>query len=250
MEERLRILRKQIQALFEKARDKNALENLRIKYLGRNGEINKLFKDIAQLSVEQKRTYGNKINQLKQDINQTLNARLQKFQPKDKEKLDLLLPGKKPYLGHIHPLSKIFDELIMFFTNFGFSIATGPEIEYDWYNFEALNMPRDHPARDMFSSFYIKDDLLLRSHTSPVQIRVMENQHESNGKEKKSFPYMTYELSWKRDGLLYSHSMCLNNGNTFGNRSNSQLSNGKFKLKVLFFGIVTSNGSDQTLSSP
>ena len=78
----------------------------------------------------------------------------------------------------------------------------------------------------------------------------MENQHESHGKEKKSFPSMTYELSWKRDGLLYSHSMCLNNGNTFGNRSNSQLSNGKLKLKVLFFGIVTSNGSDQTLSSP
>ncbi len=176
MEERLRILRKQIQALFEKTRDKDALESLRIKYLGRKGEINKLFKDIAQLPVEQKRTYGNKINQLKQDINQALKARLQKFQPKDKEKIDLLLPGKKPYIGHIHPLSKIFDELIMFFTNFGFSIATGPEIEYDWYNFKALNMPRDHPARDMFSSFYIKDDLLLRSHTSPVQIRVMENQ--------------------------------------------------------------------------
>ncbi|MCK4673333.1 phenylalanine--tRNA ligase subunit alpha, partial [candidate division WOR-3 bacterium] len=90
--------------------------------------------------------------------------------------IDLLLPGKVPHTGHLHPLSKIFNELITFFTNFGFSVATGPEIEYDWYNFEALNMAKDHPARDMFSSFYIKEDLLLRSHTSPTQIRVMEKQ--------------------------------------------------------------------------
>lgn len=176
MEERLRILQEQIQASLAKVRDKNALEGLRIKYLGRKGEINRLFKEIAQLPVEQKRIFGNEINRLKLIINQELHQRLEKFQTKDKDKIDLLLPGKKPYVGHAHPISKIFDELIMFFTNFGFSIATGPEIEYDWYNFGALNIPRDHPARDMFSSFYIKEDLLLRSHTSPVQIRVMENQ--------------------------------------------------------------------------
>lgn len=176
MEARLKILQEQIRAMLEKAKDKNALEDLRIKYLGRKGEINNLFKEITQLPVDQKKTFGNKINQLKREIDQALNLRLQEFQTDGKEDIDPLLPGKKPYVGHVHPITKILEELIMFFTNFGFSIATGPEIEYDWYNFESLNIPRDHPARDMFSSFYIKEDLLLRSHTSPVQIRVMETQ--------------------------------------------------------------------------
>ena len=176
MEERLNILREQIQVMLKNAKSENALENLRIKYLGRKGEINKLFKEIAQLPIEQKKTFGNKINQLKREIDQALTTKLQKYQASKTQAIDPLLPGKKSFVGHLHPISKIFDELIMFFTNFGFSIATGPEIEYDWYNFEALNIPRDHPARDMFSSFYIKKDLLLRSHTSPVQIRVMEDQ--------------------------------------------------------------------------
>jgi phenylalanyl-tRNA synthetase alpha chain len=176
MEERLNILQEQIQAMLAQAQDKNALEQIRIKYLGRKGEINKLFKEIAQLSAEQKKTFGQKINQLKRQIDQALTQKSEKLKTRTKQEIDPLLPGKKPYTGHIHPISRILDELIMFFTNFGFSIATGPEIEYDWYNFEALNIPVDHPARDMFSSFYIKDDLLLRSHTSPVQIRVMEKQ--------------------------------------------------------------------------
>jgi len=176
MEEQLKILKDEIQSSLEQIKGKDALEAIRIKYLGRKGKINSYFREIAKLPVEQRKIYGNRINIIKQELTQELNARLSTFKIKSRPDIDLLLPGKAPHTGHLHPLSKIFNELITFFTNFGFSVATGPEIEYDWYNFEALNMAKDHPARDMFSSFYIKEDLLLRSHTSPTQIRVMEKQ--------------------------------------------------------------------------
>ena len=176
MEEQLKILKDEIQSSLEQTKGKDALEAIRIKYLGRKGKINNYFREIAKLPVEQRKIYGNRINIIKQELTQQLNARLSTFKIKSRTDIDLLLPGKVPHTGHLHPLSKIFNELITFFTNFGFSVATGPEIEYDWYNFEALNIPKDHPARDMFSSFYIKEDLLLRSHTSPTQIRVMEKQ--------------------------------------------------------------------------
>lgn len=176
MEERISALKKTIYSAFQKAKDKKTLEQLRIQFLGRKGEINKLFKEISTLAPEERRRYGNKINLLKKELSANLEAMLKQHQTTDQGYFELSLPGRAAHLGFQHPLSKIFDEIISFFTNFGFSIATGPEIEYDWYNFEALNIPKDHPARDMFSSFYIKTDLLLRSHTSPVQIRVMEKQ--------------------------------------------------------------------------
>ncbi|MBA7514752.1 Phenylalanine--tRNA ligase alpha subunit [subsurface metagenome] len=176
MEKQLKILKDEIQTSLAQVKDKDTLEAIRIKYLGRKGKINSLFKEIAGLPLEQKKIFGNNINMLKNELSQELNSRLNSFKTKTTTEIDLLLPGKVPHIGHLHPLSKIFNELITFFTNFGFSVATGPEVEYDWYNFEALNMAKDHPARDMFSSFYIKKDLLLRSHTSPTQIRVMEKQ--------------------------------------------------------------------------
>lgn len=176
MEKQLKILKDEIRTSLEYVKDKDELEAIRVKYLGRKGKINKLIKEIAQIPLEQRKMYGNRINMLKKELSQKLNSQLDKFKSKSKTKFELLLPGNIPHVGYVHPLSKTFDEIITFFTNFGFTVATGPEIEYDWYNFEALNIPKDHPARDMFSSFYIKEDLLLRSHTSPVQIRVMEKQ--------------------------------------------------------------------------
>jgi phenylalanyl-tRNA synthetase alpha chain len=176
MENELKILKDQVASLLGQANDEKTLEQIRIKYLGRKGEINKLFKKITQLPGDDKRKFGNMINIFKKELQKQLSARLESFNIHPRAQFDLLLPGKIPHIGHEHPLSKILNEIIMFFTSFGFTIATGPEIEYDWYNFEALNMSKDHPARDMFSSFYIKEDILLRSHTSPVQIRVMEKQ--------------------------------------------------------------------------
>ncbi len=176
MENRLKTLQHEIQTLLNRAKDRDALEALRIKYLGRKGEINKLLKGIAQLSIEEKKLYGKRINTLKQELAQDLNMRIEQFRTQEKRGFELQLPGRMPHVGRVHPLSRILDEIITFFTNYGFTVATGPEIEYDWYNFEALNMAKDHPARDMFSNFYLKRNMLLRSHTSPVQIRVMEQQ--------------------------------------------------------------------------
>jgi phenylalanyl-tRNA synthetase alpha chain len=176
MQEKLNKLEKKIQRSLAEASDVTMLEAVRIKYLGRKGAINKLFKEITQMSIEEKKACGEAINKLKNDTVNELNLRLERFKGKSKGRFELLLPGKMPPVGHFHPLSKVFNEIVMFFKNHGFTVETGPEIEYDWYNFEALNMAKDHPARDMFSSFFIKEDLLLRSHTSPVQIRVMENQ--------------------------------------------------------------------------
>ncbi len=176
MENRLKALQHEIQTLLNRAKDRDALEALRIKYLGRKGEINKLLKGIAQLTIEEKKVYGKRINALKQELAQDLNMRIEQFRTQEKRGFELQLPGRMPHVGRVHPLSRILDEIITFFTNYGFTVATGPEIEYDWYNFEALNMAKDHPARDMFSNFYLKRNMLLRSHTSPVQIRVMEQQ--------------------------------------------------------------------------
>jgi phenylalanyl-tRNA synthetase alpha chain len=176
MQERLNNLENEIRSSLEKAHDSQSLEQVRIKYFGRKGAINNLFKELAQLPLEEKKTLGEVINKLKEATTKELNQRLESLAAKPEGEPDLLLPGKMPPVGHFHPLSKIFAEIISFFKSHGFTVATGPEIEYDWYNFEALNMAKDHPARDMFSSFFIKEDLLLRSHTSPVQIRVMEKQ--------------------------------------------------------------------------
>jgi len=176
MKEQLKTLREEIRTSLEQVKDNNSLEAIRIKYLGRKGRINQLFKEMTGLPVEERKIYGKMINTLKNELNQELCARISRFNAKPKEQYELYLPGKEPHVGRSHPLSQTLNEIVTFFTNYGFTIATGPEIEYDWYNFEALNMAKDHPARDMFSNFYIKEDLLLRSHTSPVQIRIMEKQ--------------------------------------------------------------------------
>lgn len=176
MQQELNKLESEIRKSLEQARDTAMLEAIRIKYLGRKGTINRLFKELTNMPLQEKKAYGEAINDLKNKVTAELNQLVQEFTDKSEGKFELLLPGKMPALGHFHPLSKTFDEIVTFFKSHGFTIETGPEIEYDWYNFEALNMTKDHPARDMFSSFFIKEDLLLRSHTSPVQIRTMEKQ--------------------------------------------------------------------------
>ncbi len=174
MKNRIEELKSNIDAEIKGIRDLKSLEDFRIRYLGRKGILNDLFKELANLPVEEKRQIGNEINLLKTKLNQVLNTKRAEFSQTRQQDIDLLLPGRMSYVGHRHPLSLIQEEIESFFENLGFVVASGPEIEYDWYNFEALNIPKDHPARDSFSSLYITEDLLLRSHTSPVQIRVME----------------------------------------------------------------------------
>ncbi len=174
MRDRLRQLQEEIQTQLGLVQNADQLEALRVKYLGRRGAINDLFKELAGLAPDEKKLCGEMINRLKQELTTEIAQRQEKMATVQPPATNLLLPGAVGYVGHQHPLTRVLNEIVNFFALYGFSVATGPEIEYDWYNFEALNIPHDHPARDMFSSMYIKEDLMLRSHTSPIQIRVME----------------------------------------------------------------------------
>jgi phenylalanyl-tRNA synthetase alpha chain len=156
------------------------LEELKDKYLSRRGIITFLLKKLKEAPEESRPALGKLANEVKDQIERIFKERLEelKIQEPAKEKraefLDYTLPGRKSWSGKLHPITQINEKIIEIFYGMGFEVAKGPDIETDYYNFEALNFPKDHPARDMQDTFYISDDVLLRTHTSPVQIRVME----------------------------------------------------------------------------
>ncbi len=152
------------------------LDQIQIKYLGRKGFISSYFKQLKNVSSDERPLVGQRLNELKKHIETELEELGKKFiKAVEKEKTqDVTLPGFKRFVGKKHPLNKILDEIKSIFRFMGFEIAEGPEIETDYYNFEALNIPKGHPARDLQDTLYLTNNLLLRTHTSPVQIRVME----------------------------------------------------------------------------
>lgn len=158
------------------------LEALRVRVLGRKGELTAILKRMGSLLPEERPALGRLANEVRQDIGKLLDGKLSELRARERdeklkaETVDVTLPGKGRSLGHRHPLSIVLEEVEDIFIGMGFRIATGPEVEWDYYNFEALNLPPDHPARDTQDSFYITDKMLLRTQTSPVQIRVMEKQ--------------------------------------------------------------------------
>jgi len=169
------------QALEEISRAKNEseLEQVRIRFLGRKGKVTLLLRSLGDLSDEDRPAMGKLANQVKEKIEKSLAQRVQALGSQVREavpSLDITLPGRKWWTGGLHPLTQATQEIVEIFTSLGFRVATGPEVETEYYNFEALNFPKDHPARDMQDTYYLGDDLLLRTHTSPVQIRVMESQ--------------------------------------------------------------------------
>jgi phenylalanyl-tRNA synthetase alpha chain len=161
-------------------RASNDLQQLRVKYLGKKGILTAKLKILSTVPAEERPAYGKMINELKMFIEGEIDAR--ESQVKDLERagriaseaIDITLPGDYVKPGRMHPISTILQEIIDIFVSIGFDIQVGPEVELDYYNFEALNMPKDHPARDMQDTFYISDDVILRTHTSPVQVRTME----------------------------------------------------------------------------
>ena len=162
--------------------DDAALEALRVKYLGKKGELTAVLRGMGQLSAEERPVVGQIANEVRAEIEGAITAK--KADLKEKalsaalvaEKLDVTVPGKTQKIGHRHPLTLVQRDMEDIFIGMGFSIAEGPEVEYDYYNFQALNIPENHPARDTQDTFYITDNILLRSQTSPVQARVMETQ--------------------------------------------------------------------------
>lgn len=165
---------------IEKADTLNALQTLKIKYLGKKGILTEKLKAISSVPSEERREFGRVINETKNEL-EDLFSRLENLLSKielDKklknERIDVTIPGNYIPFGRLHPITQVLDHIVNIFVTLGFTVEEGPEIEMDYYNFEALNMPKDHPARDMQDTFYISDDVVLRTHTSSVQVRVME----------------------------------------------------------------------------
>ena len=173
----LQQLKKQLSKDLNKASNSKDLQDLKIKYLGKKGKISLLSKDLRKLSQSERPKVGKAINFLRvffEEQIQVLTKRIEEQEINailDKETIDISLPVDSEKLGNLHPITKTIDKICQYFLSRGYSIEDGPEIESEYYNFDALNIPEDHPARDMHDTFYIDAEMLLRTHTSPVQIR-------------------------------------------------------------------------------
>lgn len=187
----------------------NSLEDLRLKYLGKRGAITNVLKMLGTVSADERPAMGQKCNELKESITVIIEDKkevLKKAEISKKieaESVDVTFPGKKIRMGSKHPLTIVSEEVAQAFLGLGFSVVDGPEVETDYYNFEALNIPLNHPARDMWDSFYIKEGVLLRTHTSPVQMRVME-------KNKPPLRVISYGKCYRRDAVDATHSWMFN----------------------------------------
>ena len=180
-------LQSELESMIANAEDLDALEQLQISALGKKGQITALMKDLGKLDPEKRKAAGKELNILKQIVSNLLDVRKNDLENIDLEsrlageKIDVTLPIRPEEMGTIHPISQTTDELISIFGEMGFVVAEGPSIEEDWYNFTALNIPIDHPARQEHDTFYINakkegQRMVLRTHTSPVQIRTMQSQ--------------------------------------------------------------------------
>ena len=182
MENKIKEIKKEIVLKLNTVKDLMDIEKLRIEYLGRKGIVTLLLRKLVNFSPEERPKAGQLLNQAKREIEELLKAKeveIEKFEKEKRlqgESTDITLPGRKLDRGTTHPINLVLREIEEIFLSLGFKIEEGPEVELDYYNFEALNMPKDHPARDDQDSFYINKEILLRTHTSPVEIRVMERQ--------------------------------------------------------------------------
>lgn len=181
MKEQLEEIRQKATETIESCRELKELDAARVQFLGKKGQLTAILKQMGKLSAEERPVIGQLANEVRQAIDQKLTEKTNQLKEKQlneklaAETIDVTMPGKNMHIGHVHPLTAVLNELKDIFLGMGFQIAEGPEVETDYYNFEALNMPKDHPARDTQDTFYINDNILLRTQTSPVQIRVMEN---------------------------------------------------------------------------
>lgn len=182
MKEQLNEIKKKAKERLEGISELSALENLRVELLGKKGELTAVLKGMGKLNAEERPAVGQLANEVRGFIENTIETKKAEFEAAierakiESETIDVTMPGTKVELGKKHPLTTVLDDLKDIFIGMGFSVVEGPEVELDYYNFEALNIPKDHPARDTQDTFYINENVVLRSQTSPVQIRTMEKQ--------------------------------------------------------------------------
>jgi phenylalanyl-tRNA synthetase alpha chain len=182
MREQLQRMRDAALQSIAQAAGEAALQEVRVRFLGRKGELTGLMKGLGGLTAEERPIVGQLVNTVKDEIEASLESALIQAREHEisrrlqSERIDVTLPGRRLPSGTKHPITLVVEEVCDIFAGLGFSVAEGPEIEHDWYNFEALNFPPEHPARDMQDTFFVENNLLLRTHTSPVQIRTMLKQ--------------------------------------------------------------------------
>lgn len=182
MENDLTHIREAVMMALETCREEADLEAVRVRFLGRRGELTAVLRGLGGLPPEQRRAVGEAANQLKTFLEERITALRAQWEEEQRvrslvsERIDITLPGNRRPRGALHPLLQTLDDTIAIFTMMGFSVARGPDIEDDYHNFAALNIPANHPARDMHDTFFLAPGIVLRTHTSPVQIRVMESQ--------------------------------------------------------------------------
>ena len=180
MKEELEGLQKEILASLSQVSTEKELSEIRVRVLGRKGSLTQLLKRLGTLPETERREIGKRANQVKEDLEKRIEETLLQIQERERrealgrEKIDVTLPGRRIPVGKRHPLTQTLGEIIDIFSRLGFEVVEGPEVELDYYNFEALNIPQGHPAREMQATFFISDDVVLRTHTSPVQVRTME----------------------------------------------------------------------------
>lgn len=180
MKEHLLALKEEALEVLEKVATAKELAELRVKYSGKKGALTEILRGMGKLSAEERPVVGQVANEVREAIEEVVNRKQDEFTKAETnerlqaEKIDVTLPGRALPQGGLHPLNKVIEQIEDIFTGMGYRVAEGPQAETDYYNFEALNLPKNHPARDMQDSFYLTDDLLMRTHTSPVQIRAME----------------------------------------------------------------------------
>jgi phenylalanyl-tRNA synthetase alpha chain len=180
MEQELKRLQEEARQQLGTLTDVGQLEEFRIRFLGRKGLFSTIMRGLGNVSPEERPRLGQQANTLKDEIERLFQEKLIAVSTgtttADRDRIDLTLPGRRPEIGKLHPVTQIMNEVCAIFEGMGFSIAEGPDVEHDHYNFEALNIPAHHPARDMHDTFYVSDSILLRTHTSPMQARIMETQ--------------------------------------------------------------------------
>ena len=181
MREKLEQIKINAVQAMESLNNLNKLEELRVKILGKKGELTLVLREMGGLPADERPVIGQLANEVRAYLEGELSKKTNALKEAAlenrlaSESIDITVPGKRPTLGKLHPINTVLNEVKDIFLGMGFDIAEGPEVEWDHYNFEALNMPKNHPARDVQDTFYINDNILLRTHTSPVQIRTMEN---------------------------------------------------------------------------
>ena len=180
MKEKLEAIKAAAKGALQMAADESQIEELRVKYLGKKGELTSILKQMGSLSPEERPKMGQLVNEAKQKLEALIAEKKAEMQAKatelklKAEKIDITMPAKPVAVGGLHPLNHVINDMIDLFQSMGFDVVDGPEVETDHYNFECLNVPADHPARDMQDTFYLADNLLLRTQTSAAQIRTME----------------------------------------------------------------------------